>query len=108
MKTYTRSRITQTMIFFCALLCSSAVLGAEVDSARQLVLESGIKGGLIVDVGAANAEELAALRLNDRFLVQGLLRDSARVSEARKELQQMRNNLTHMIVHGKIDRKYIS
>ena len=89
MRSSTRLRITQTTILFGVLLCSSIVLGAEAKSARQLVLDSGIKGGLIVDVGAANAQEIAALRINDRFLVQGLERDSARVSEIREDLRQI-------------------
>jgi len=89
MKNYTQSYTIQTMILFAALMCASIVVGAEVDATRQIVLDSGIKGGLIVDLRTANVRETAALRLNDRFLVQGLTSDAARVSEARKALRQM-------------------
>ena len=99
MKSYTRSRITQTVILIGILLCSSTVLGAEVNSARQLVLDSGIKGGLIVHVGTADAGEIAALRLNDRFLVQGLQRDPVRVSQTRQDLQQMGMSGSVTVIH---------
>jgi len=66
---------------------SSAALGADVDSARKLVAESGVKGGLIVHVGEASAEWTAGLRVDDRYLVQGLRRDAASVAAARTYLK---------------------
>ena len=68
-------------------ICSSATVGADADSARKLVAESGIKGGLIVHVGGADAEWTAGLRVNDRYLVQGLQRDAASVAAARTYLK---------------------
>jgi len=72
--------------FFVAFL---STLGAEIESARELVLQSGIQGGLIVHLGAGDAKVTAALRISERFVVQGLEKDAGRVSEARISLQKM-------------------
>jgi len=62
---------------------SSAAFGAGVNSAKELVTQSGVKGGLVVHVGGGSTEWTAALRVNDRYLVQGLQRHAQRVAAAR-------------------------
>jgi outer membrane protein assembly factor BamB len=51
-----------------------------------LVAQSGVKGGLVVHVGGDDAEWTAGLRVNDRYVVQGLRRDAGRVAAARAYL----------------------
>ncbi|MCP4644086.1 MAG: PQQ-binding-like beta-propeller repeat protein [bacterium] len=53
---------------------------------RAIMDEADVRGGLVVHVGCADGELTAALRVNDRYVVQGLERDPALVSEARNAL----------------------
>jgi len=73
------------IICICAIASSSSLQGAE--EAADLVVRSGIAGGLVVHVGCGDGRATADLRINQRYLVQGLERDSARVAEARKFLR---------------------
>jgi outer membrane protein assembly factor BamB len=74
-------------LVFLALLASSPFARGQVPKPlHEVVRESGIRGGLIVHLGATDAGETAALRLNERFMVQGLERDARRVAQARKRL----------------------
>jgi len=65
------------------------------DNAAELVKESGVKGGLIVHLDSnAPSTDLeqagtltAALRVNETYLVHGLIRDSDTVASARKSIQ---------------------
>ena len=61
--------------------------GGEAAAPKRLVEASGIQGGLVVHVGGGDAERTAALRVNDRYLVQGLERDTAQVAKARSALR---------------------
>jgi len=88
-KAFTRLYIPVTFMLSSFFASFHFALGAETESAKKIVLEAGIKGGLIVHLGAGDAEETASLRLNERFVVQGLERDAERVLEARKYLQRM-------------------
>jgi outer membrane protein assembly factor BamB len=87
--TLTRSQSAGILLLVSALACSSLAMGEEAKSARKLMTESGVQGGLIVHVGTADVEETAALRLNQRYLVQGLCSDAARIPEARRRLVEM-------------------
>ncbi len=53
---------------------------------KELVLESGIKGGLVVCVGYGDADELADARVNERYVVQGLATDLGSVQRERRIL----------------------
>jgi len=61
------------------LLCATTLFANPVK-------ESGIQGGMVVSIG--NLESLEELRLNDRYLVQGLSTDAAVVAETREKLQK--------------------
>ncbi|HYW80682.1 MAG TPA: PQQ-binding-like beta-propeller repeat protein, partial [Thermoguttaceae bacterium] len=50
----------------------------------ELVESSGIQGGLVVHLGCGEGQDTARLRINDRYLVQGLDVDDANVLAARK------------------------
>jgi len=59
---------------------------AVAENAEDLIAESGVKGGLVVHVGCGDGELTAALRCNERYLVQGLDTDRAKIEAARKRL----------------------
>jgi len=61
---------------------------AEAKPLTEVVQKSGIQGGLVVHLGTADADQIASLRLNERFVVQGLDGDAARVAAARKRLRE--------------------
>ncbi|MEM7394508.1 MAG: hypothetical protein AAF492_19415, partial [Verrucomicrobiota bacterium] len=42
------------------------------DSAKDIIEQSGVRGGLVVHIGSGEGERTAQLRIDDRFLVQGL------------------------------------
>jgi len=55
--------------------------------AADILAETGVRGGLVVHVGCGDGALTIALHKNDRYLVQGLDTDGARVAETRKLLQ---------------------
>ncbi|MEA3226943.1 MAG: PQQ-binding-like beta-propeller repeat protein, partial [Planctomycetota bacterium] len=70
------------------LLCASAAY-SQSDSAPQVVRSTGIKGGLVVHVGCSNGAFTADLRVNDRYIVQGLDMDAANVRKARQHIRSL-------------------
>jgi len=73
------------LVILLLLIMGTSVYAA--DAAKDLVEKSGVKGGLIVHLGSGDGKLTSALRINDKFLVQGLDRDSAKVTAARKMIQ---------------------
>ncbi|UCG59114.1 MAG: PQQ-binding-like beta-propeller repeat protein, partial [Phycisphaerales bacterium] len=57
--------------------------------ARRILDATGVKGGLIVHVGCADAQLTAALRANDSYLVHGLDTDAEDIDRARKHIQSL-------------------
>jgi len=55
---------------------------APGEQAREILEATGIQGGLIVHLGCGDGRLAAALRLNDRFLVEGLDTDTGKVAAA--------------------------
>jgi len=80
--------LTVSLVLLALGIGSPLASGGEVASARKLVEDSGIQGGLVVHLGGGSAARTAALRVNERYLVQGLERDAARVAEARAFLRE--------------------
>ena len=58
-------------------------------TAKKLLAESGVAGGVIVHVGVVDGALTAALRPNDSYLVQGLSRDRETVAEARSTIRRL-------------------
>lgn len=58
------------------------------DRAADLIKTSGVQGGLIVCLGSNDGTFISSLRKNDRYLVQGLETDAAKVSTARKIIEE--------------------
>jgi SAM-dependent methyltransferase len=76
------------------VLWAGHLQAVEVDvtpeaQARQIVEETGVKGGLIVHVGCGKGKRTAGLRVNDRYLVQGLDSDPENVKEAREYIRDL-------------------
>ncbi len=71
------------------LLVMASVLCAvsRADSARQMLDEAGVEGGLVVSLGG-DAGMLAGLRLDESFVVQGLSSQAEQVAALRAELQR--------------------
>jgi len=64
-------------------VCPAGAAGADANS---ILRTSGVRGGLVVHVGCGDGRMTAALRADERFVVQGLDVDPARVEAARKHI----------------------
>ena len=76
-------------VILAGLLClASRLPAADADlTARQILDVTGVQGGLIVHVNCGDGKLTAALRVNSRYLVQGLELDADRMAAARKNIQ---------------------
>ena len=82
------TRLRLWILLYSATLGALAMTG-RADSAAdasRFVEQSGIQGGLVVCIGCDDADFVAALRPNDRYLVHALDTDSARVEAVREAL----------------------
>lgn len=59
---------------------------APAQTAADLLTQSGVKGGLVVHVGASDAKITAGLRANDSYQVRALTRDAAALEKLRAEI----------------------
>lgn len=66
-----------------ALLLGLSVLTGRADTAADLLAQSGVKGGLVVHVGATDPALTTGLRANDSYQVQALTRDPATLTSLR-------------------------
>ncbi len=73
-------------VILALLVCSS--VWAE-ESAEDILKASGIKGGLIVQLGCGSGKLTTALRAGDTFIVQGLDTDPRKVEKARARIQSL-------------------
>ncbi|MEE8450453.1 MAG: PQQ-binding-like beta-propeller repeat protein [Thermoguttaceae bacterium] len=85
------------LILFGCLVCSPSPCSAE--DARDVVGRSGITGGLVVHVGCGDARWTADLRIDSRYLVQGLEQDAERVARARAILRQQGTSGEVTVLH---------
>ncbi len=60
---------------------------APSELARQILDDTGVKGGLVVHLGCGDGRLTAALRAGDGYLVQGLDANEENVRQAREHLQ---------------------
>ena len=75
-------RHRETVLFLTVL--SVSVCFAQ--PARQILQDSGVRGGLVVQLGCGNTERLVGFRVSDRYLVQGLDTDPTNVRRARQQI----------------------
>ncbi|MHC4271927.1 MAG: class I SAM-dependent methyltransferase, partial [Planctomycetota bacterium] len=72
------------LIFLCA-----PAMHAQMRSATEIIQSTSVKGGIIVHVGCGDGEFTAGLRINDRYIVQGLDSDAANVQKARQHIKSL-------------------
>jgi len=72
------------MFFSLGILLLASVANAR--SAAEIVKATGVKGGLIVQVGCGAGTLTAELRVNQRYVVQGLDTDARNVQRARQHI----------------------
>ncbi|MHC4301877.1 MAG: outer membrane protein assembly factor BamB family protein [Planctomycetota bacterium] len=70
----------------CVVLALLAAVPASADIA-DLVESSGVKGGLVVHIGCGDGKDTASLRLNDKYIVQGLEVSDEKVRQARENIR---------------------
>ena len=70
------------------LIVPSIGAAKQVDEAKEILDESGVKGGLVVHLGSDDGALTAALRANDSYLVQGLDTDAEDVAKARETIRK--------------------
>jgi len=84
------NRITMMLSLVVALSAARpGVCGSQGQSARQILSESGVKGGVVVHIGCGEGRLTAALQANDRYLVHGLERDPKKVAAAREYIKSL-------------------
>ncbi|MHC4084933.1 MAG: outer membrane protein assembly factor BamB family protein [Planctomycetota bacterium] len=79
---------------FAFVLCAAymlSVVGIQASSyeqkAKQILSNTGVKGGLIVHIGCRDGKLTSSLRANDRYVVHGLDADPDGVAKARRYIQ---------------------
>ena len=89
-------RIATLIVLVLALMISSApAVESQQQKARQILNDTGVKGGLIVHIGCGDGTLTGALRANDSYLVHGLDRDA-------KNVQKARGHIRSLNLYGKI------
>ncbi|MEQ1853922.1 MAG: PQQ-binding-like beta-propeller repeat protein, partial [Chthoniobacteraceae bacterium] len=79
MRTLLLSRALAVTLSISSALAADDASRAEAD---RILSASGVKGGIVVHLGAGDAKLTAALRKNASYQVQGLERDAAKVAAA--------------------------
>jgi len=74
----------KTAMIICITALMSCALGANAQSARDILDGAGIEGGLVVHIGCGNGKLTAELCRGDSFLVHGLDADAEAVDKARE------------------------
>jgi hypothetical protein len=69
----------------CSLACSVAHAAPDAE-AKTILTTSGVRGGLIVQLGVGDGALAAALHASDSYQVQALDTDAARVAKAREAI----------------------
>jgi len=81
-----RDSISSLRIQIPAGLCTILLIFAGTvwgKSAQEILKESDVKGGLVVHIGCGDGKLTAELRVNDRYLVQGLDNETENIEKAR-------------------------
>lgn len=70
------------MLLAVGMIGGAVAAGGE--SPRELLTQSGVKGGLIVHLGCGNGSRTVGLHVGPQYVVQGLDQDASQVAAARK------------------------
>jgi len=71
------------------ILLGASTAHSQSRPAKEIVRSAGVKGGLVVHVGCGDGKLTAQLRINDRYVVQGLDTDTANVKKARQHFRSL-------------------
>lgn len=80
-------RLSAAIAIHLVLSACSSVWAEQ--SAEDILKASGVKGGLVVQIGCADGRLTAALRASDSHVVQGLDTDPANAAKARSHIQTL-------------------
>ena len=83
-----RSISESTGILLTTLLIIFFSCADHYDQAGDILGETGVKGGLVVHIGATDGRLTSAFYANERYLVQGLSRHENSVDRARSYIQE--------------------
>ena len=87
-RTKTNCIVMMVVLFFVGNTSYAGLFSSSHQKqARKILDATGIKGGLIVHVGCGDGKLTAALRANERYIVQGLDSSDKNVEQARKYIQ---------------------
>ena len=90
-ETSLRHRVMLVIVLGAAFWCrpAQAAAGSPREAAKQILAQTGVKGGLVVHVGCGDGKLTAALRANQSYVVHGLDQDPLNVAEARRHAQSL-------------------
>ena len=81
------------MVFFCTILITLFSVKAQSFRAKRqaerILKLCNVKGGLIVHIGCGDGKLTAALRANERYIVQGLDSEAGNVEQARQYIRSL-------------------
>jgi len=80
------NQLAAALLAACVLSAAVAQPIAQERKAGRILDSANIKGGLIVHIGCGDGRLTAALRANDRYIVQGLDTDAGKVEKARETI----------------------
>jgi len=91
MKTTRWFLATVAIVLWISCMLQTAIAQPRdfVIEAKQILDRTGIKGGLIVHIGCGDGKLTAALRINNRHVVQGLDTDVRNVDRARRHAESL-------------------
>ena len=78
--------VHRILLTLALLSAGMATAASSPDTAKQILNDAGIRGGLIVHLGCGDGKLTAALRVNNSFIVHGL---DADVTAARQYIQSL-------------------
>ncbi len=84
------AKVTTTVfiLMVCLQPAYSRAEDSAEDTAKKILGDTGVTGGLVVHVGCGDGKLTAALRAGDSYLVQGLCTDANKVEQARQYIHQ--------------------
>jgi outer membrane protein assembly factor BamB len=86
-----RNCVTTTIVPALLLTVGLSLASAsERERARQILDDTGVKGGLIVHIGCGDGKLTAALRANDSYLIHGLDPDAQKIEQAREHIGSLK------------------
>ncbi len=84
-------RFFKTCVHLLGVLCFLSVARAQhtTQDAKQILDDTGVKGGLIIHLGCGDGKLTAALRGSESYLVHGLDTDATNITKAREHIKSL-------------------